>query len=182
MKGFPANKMGEVFNEVYRTSFWSHADGSGSDSRPETVPEFLLLFKDLLKSYRIKSIADLGCGSHYIFKDFEWPENIHYTGYDASDIALTRAEKNCNRGDFVFRQEADFNNIENNVDLLLVKDVMCHWTKEISIDFVNAVIPKFKNTLIVGNPKINMFDEISSYKKEWLFKNSKGQEYGMWLY
>lgn len=180
--GFKIDQMEDVFNEIYKTSFWSHADGSGSDSRPEIVPEFLNIFKNILVDYNVENVGDLGCGSHFVFKDFDWPTDLEYTGYDASDIALQRARDNCNRADFKFVKNSDYRLIPTDHDMLLVKDVVCHWPKDLVIDFVENTIPKFRYCLIVGNPKINMFKEISSYKKEWLFKTSKNHDYGIWIY
>ena len=181
MNGFKREQMQDVFSEIYQKNFWAHAEGSGSDSRPEIVPEYFNVLTNILDEYKVKTVSDLGCGTFYIFKDYVWPDDVSYTGYDVSDIALEKAVKNCSRKDFKFQHIKDYSEIEPS-NLLIVKDVICHWPKDLVIDFVNNFLPKFDNAIIVGNPKINMFDEIATYKREWLFKNEKGHEYGVWMY
>lgn len=182
MSGYEITDFEKVFEEVYQKGIWSHADGSGSDSRPEFVPDFFKHFSEILSEYNIKDVGDLGCGSHYIFKDYDWPEDITYTGYDASKTALERARKNCNRSDFKFQHLSDFNKIPPH-ELLITKDVLCHWPNDLVKEFLRVVIPRMRYTIIVGATHINLTTEIEqNSNRVWLFKTKKEHDYGIWLF
>jgi len=181
IKGFDKDQFDLIFEEVYAKQFWAHADGSGSDSRPEIVSGMFPILDELFEKYDIQSISDLGCGSHYIFKDYKWPDYIQYTGYDASSTAIKRAMQNCNREDFNFIAESNWENITP-TDLLIVKDVLCHWPMNLVEEFYNEVTKRFKYLAVIGVERITMCDFLSNYDKEWKFLNGKGSQYGVWLY
>ena len=172
----------DVFETIYTTSFWKHADGSGSDSRPEIVPSFFTILTDIITEYSICDIGDFGCGTHYIFKDYKWPENISYTGYDASLTALERAKNNCKNSEFKFKHLSNYEQLPNH-QLLLIKDVVCHWPLDLVQDFTNNHIQKFDYVLIAGATSITLSDDIEKKtSRQWFFKTAKDYDYGMWLF
>lgn len=180
-RGYDKNQFEEIFENIYKKSFWKHGDGSGSDSRPEIVSKMFPALTELIEKYDIKTISDLGCGSHYVFKDYTWPDNVMYTGYDASATAIERAKKNCNRNDFNFVVESNWENIEP-TDLLIIKDVLCHWPVKLVEEFYKNVTQRFKYVAVIGVEKITMCQTLADFDDEWRFLSGKGTQYGIWLY
>lgn len=181
LNDFELEKSTEIFENIYKNGYWTHGDGSGSDSRPEIVQELFPVLDRIFEEYDIETMVDFGCGSHYVFKDYQWPENLKYTGYDASKTAIGRAKNNCNRDDFNFDVMWDFHDLEL-ADFIILKDVTCHWSLDVVKEFLNKVSPRFKYVAIIGAERITRHDVIDEKCEEiFMFKSGKGHPYGVWF-
>ena len=177
---------GKIFDQIYKEELWSsHGDGSGGDSRPEMIPLFFDTFTKILEDYSVKSIADFGCGSNYIWKDYIWPNKIKYDGYDVSSIALDKARKNCKQESFNFhklKSGIDYTSISSH-DLILAKDVLCHWKQEDGHDFIHWAMDNFKVVVIAGIVQIHLTKEIEDLSnKSFFFTTSQDELYGVWIF
>ena len=182
IRNYKLSETSDIFNDIYNSSYWKHGDGSGGNSQPHIVLDLFPILDEIFETYDITTVADLGCGSHYVFKDYKWPDYIQYTGYDASKLAIERANNNCNRNDFTFVECHDFNEIPP-CDFLLVKDVVCHWHVDLLNIFIDTIIPKFKYTAIIGGVDITLTKKIEKdCTTNWFMKTGKDIDYGIWLF
>jgi SAM-dependent methyltransferase len=125
----------EVFKDIYANNKWEdpkagEGGGSGGGSDPTYCKKYLAWLLPYLKTHGIKSVLDLGCGDFRIASHY-YKEVEHYYGVDV----VTRYPAGLR---FNFKQ-ADFSvpsNLEaifewcGPVDLVLVKDVLMHWTDD----------------------------------------------------
>jgi len=182
IRNFKIEETSQIFNDIYDRAYWAHGDGSGGNSQPHIVADLFPILDEIFETYDITTVADLGCGSHYVFKDYKWPDHIQYTGYEASTLAIERANKNCNRDDFTFVECSDFNEIPP-CDFIFAKDVTCHWHVDLVHEFVDNIIPKFKYGAIIGGRDINLTEKIKKEcTRSWSMKTGKGKDYGVWFF
>jgi SAM-dependent methyltransferase len=126
-----------VFEAIYRGNKWRVGSGPGSTVE-DTVPyrEFL---SDFLKSRRIASVLDLGCGDWQFSRLIDW-SGVRYIGADVSETALSSARQHS-APNVSFQV---LNAIEDPLpssDLLIAKDVLQHWSNEDILSF----LPKLAN-------------------------------------
>lgn len=177
---------GKVFDKIYQDQYWSsNGDGSGGDSRPEIVSPFFDIFTKILDDNKVTSIADFGCGSHYIWKDYNWSDNIQYNGYDVSSIALEKARNNCKKESFLFHKLESglgYNDIPKH-DLILAKDVLCHWNENDGHEFIRWSKNNFKITVVAGIVQIHLTKEIEeTCDQQFIFTTTQEELYGVWVF
>lgn len=119
----------EVFTQIYKTKFWQAGDSvSGPGSEIKFTHKARYGIADLIKRFKITSIADAPCG------DFNWMRHVdmgtcRYIGYD---IVQELIERNIS----FFGETKEFrhlNLIENvieQVDLIICRDMLAHLTHE----------------------------------------------------
>lgn len=82
----------ERFTEIYRSGVWQHGDadmpGSGAGSTLQATLELRRALPDLLDSFGIKTLLDVGCG------DFTWMRHVplhqHYVGVDIVEHVIAQ--------------------------------------------------------------------------------------------
>ena len=121
--------MKQDFEEIYKKNKWGN--GSGSGSRPGYCEKYLHYLSSFLDKNNIASVTDVGCGDFQLYEGFDW-EGIDYRGCDISGTALSMARERTNLPltevsslDETLQFIADCNS-----DLIILKDVMMHWTDE----------------------------------------------------
>jgi hypothetical protein len=75
------------------------------------------------------------------------PDDKIYKGYDIAKTVIDSNKKKHEKENVKFNHITDINKIEP-ADLLIVKDVMIHWTNERVTDFLTNILPKFKYALL----------------------------------
>jgi hypothetical protein len=149
-KDFGIDQMAEVFEDIYKTNRWRKAQGAGSGSMPENAKIWLrMLFKTINKS-KPKIVHDFGCGPYFLYKDFDWPDYVRYTGYDVSDTALERAELNCTNPYAEFCKLENFHDLPGG-NLIIVKEVLQHWPHKLRLEFLESLQNKYKWVLVQGS-------------------------------
>jgi 2-polyprenyl-3-methyl-5-hydroxy-6-metoxy-1,4-benzoquinol methylase len=153
----------QVFEDIYRQEKWGKGKGSGTGSDPKYCEKYLdyltLMLNHDTEQHDVKSVIDIGCGDWQLYKGFQWPNDIKYIGCDISqtaiDIAKTRTTQIVLKVDTM---DDTLNLIEDNPnDLILIKDVMQHWTDEEINYFLNHLknLPGWKYVLISNNWKFH---------------------------
>ena len=101
-----------------------------------------------LRERRISSVVDFGCGDWQFSRFLDW-EDIDYHGYDIvpSVIAANRLDHQSER--ILFHEmEAGFDRLPA-ADLLIVKDVLQHWSDETVFGFL-PVLTRYPYALITN--------------------------------
>lgn len=126
---FVADPIEDVFTNIYNTNFWESPEtvsGTGSELRITTNMRHAL--SNLIKRFKIKSLADAPCG------DLNWMKfvDIGNCRYIGIDIVQDIIEKNIqNFG--ATREFKHLNLLENiiePVDLIICRDMLAHLTYE----------------------------------------------------
>jgi SAM-dependent methyltransferase len=118
--------MEEIFTRMAATGAWGSAETPcGPGSTLEACKNILERLPDWLLAYKIRSIADLGCG------DFHWMSRVDLSGvqYDGYDVVQFLMEKNAKkhaRDNIRFHHADLMTFMVPAVDLVVLKDVLIH--------------------------------------------------------
>jgi SAM-dependent methyltransferase len=135
-----------VFNKHYRKDAWI-GGGSGSGSTPEFTISYREFLADFLKKRSIRSVVDLGCGDWQFSRLIDW-SGINYTGIDVSTIARKNIKMFAKPGIRFIEMNGASPDLPT-ADLLIMKDVIQHWSNE-DIEKFLPNLPKFKYALITN--------------------------------
>lgn len=146
------NKHKQTFTEIYDTNHWGN--GSGGGSSPEATVEYRAFLKMFLRVYRIKTVVDYGCGDWQFSKLVDWTD-IDYLGVDVVSSVIdfnqkNYATKNFAAGKIQFVRQEDWKLTERPNQLLILKDVLQHWSNHEITMFLMQVGKFFKYILITN--------------------------------
>jgi SAM-dependent methyltransferase len=127
----------EIFDDIYRNNLWH--GGSGSGSREEMTREYRAFLRTFVHDNQIASVVDLGCGDWQIARHLDWT-GIDYTGVDVSSVVLNDTKSFAREGVRFLHANAVTDPLPA-ADLLIVKDVLQHWS---NADIL-AFLPRLQN-------------------------------------
>jgi SAM-dependent methyltransferase len=137
---------GEIFDDVYRNDLWK--GGSGAGSREDLTRNYRALLQQFIARNAIASVVDVGCGDWQFSRHMEW-SGVDYTGVDASAVVLENTREFSRPGVRFLHADATHDPLPP-ADLLLVKDVLQHWSNADIMAFLPQ-LPKYKGALITGS-------------------------------
>jgi SAM-dependent methyltransferase len=135
-----------VFNTIYVNDVWR-------ESREEPWPVeansqvYRPVVERFIKSHGIRSIVDIGCGSWEPNATIEL-NGADYVGVDVSDVVLAQARRNTPPG-MKFINANVLTDPVPRADLLLMKDVLQHWSNADVLTFLPK-IRAFRYALITN--------------------------------
>ena len=101
------------------------------------------------------TVLDIGCGDHQLWVggQLNWWD---YMGFDASLKALELAREKALVPDYRLGHVYSLDDIKDyvevfNPDFILMKDVLQHWEDEEIAEFMDAICPTYKGTMIVAH-------------------------------
>jgi SAM-dependent methyltransferase len=124
--------MRERFEQIYARNEWG---GSGEGSRPKHTKGYADLLRRFLKDQRIKSVVDFGCGDWQFSRFIDW-SGVDYHGYDIARPVVERNREQFSAPNVSFHAfDGDCASLPA-ADLLIVKDVLQHWSNESILAFL----------------------------------------------
>jgi SAM-dependent methyltransferase len=157
--------MKQRFEHIYAHDIWGN--GSGEGSLLVHVGPYVTFLQRFLRRRHIKSVVDFGCGDWQFSKTIDW-SGIDYRGYDivAPVIRENRAKHQTERITF-YEIAAPFGDLPR-ADLLIVKDVLQHWSDE-SVRAFLPVISRFRHALVTNcvnpsGPTVNLPIEDAGFR------------------
>jgi SAM-dependent methyltransferase len=125
--------MKREFERIYERNSWGH--GSGEGSLPVHVRPYVAFLQNFMRERRIARVVDFGCGDWQFSKSIDW-RGVDYRGFDVvgSVIATNRANYQTGQVSFHEIESADYDLPA--ADLLIVKDVLQHWSDESILEFL----------------------------------------------
>ena len=149
----------EIFDDIYKNELWGEGQGSGGGSSPQITVGYRKFLQKFLKDYNIKSVIDLGCGDWQFSKLIDW-SGIEYLGLDCVKTIIKDNKKKFEDNNIKFEFSEAHSKIEETADLLIIKDVMIHWSNSEILNFYNELkkTNSFKYILITNqtsNQNIN---------------------------
>lgn len=138
----------EVFTEIYDKNIWG---GSGGGSSPENTVEYRILLQKFMLDHKIRSVVDWGCGDWSFSRLMDWTD-VWYVGVDCVDSVIKDNQKKYGK-QFINFHSPEYN---NGASMLILKDVLQHWTNDEIVKFIDECRGKFKyiwicNTLYEGD-------------------------------
>jgi hypothetical protein len=125
-----------IFSNIYKNKDWAdnntrHLEfNSGDGSSLENNQEYIKLLKEFIPIKGIQSVVDMGCGDWRCGKAIYEDLSVHYTGYDIYDKMIeSHLDKYANPL-WTFKTLNCASGFDQAVaaDLLIMKDVLQHWT------------------------------------------------------
>jgi SAM-dependent methyltransferase len=138
----------QAFTFIYDNNAWKY--GSGLGSLAETTLEYRHFLESFIAKNDIKTIVDFGCGDWNFSRYIYW-WNAEYTGYDTVEKIVETNNRNFSTDRIKFQiSPNNFKEIKS-TELLIVKDVLQHWTTSIILEFLVSIKSKFKYILITNS-------------------------------
>ena len=120
--------MENKFTNIYQKNIWG-SSGTGSKFTPDNK-WFITELRNNIETYKIKKIADLGCGDWEIMKHFNFKDNEKYFGIDCVEFLVNKLNNKYSNHNIKFIHQDISNNIPSGYDIVILKDVIQHWTDE----------------------------------------------------
>jgi len=135
----------DIFNEIYGRNLWGA--GSGTGSLVETTVAYRQFLHNFIRTNQIRSVVDIGCGDWQFSKLIDW-SGISYTGIDVSDVVLANTQTFARDGVNFLHADARTDPLPK-ADLLIMKDVMQHWSNDDILTFLPR-LSHFQQALITN--------------------------------
>lgn len=132
----------EIFTEIYDKNVWG---GSGGGSSPENTVEYRKLLQKFLKDKNIKTVFDFGCGDWSFSHLINW-SGVNYLGYDVVESVVEKNIKKHSSENVRFTN----NHTLPAYNLMILKDVLQHWSNNDIIDLLTIATNQFKYILITN--------------------------------
>ncbi len=117
--------MRERFSDIYATNEWEH--GSGEGSLPVHTRGYAAFLQDFIRRHDVRSVVALGCGNWQFSRHLDW-SGVQYLGLDIVPSVIDANTRAFARPNIQFRlHDGDIANLPA-ADLLIVKDVLQHWS------------------------------------------------------
>lgn len=141
-----------IFEEIYAKSKWGQGQGSGSGSHPAATSEYRAFLEQFIVMNEVTSIVDVGCGDWRSSRHISF-NGARYTGFDVvkSVVDVNRATFGSDLVSFAM-MPVDPRDLPN-ADLLIIKDVLQHFTNEQILFYRDHVVPKYPLCLITNSWK-----------------------------
>ena len=145
----------EIFLYKYR-NVWGGTSGPGS-AKHNTI-QYRKLLQKIFDDDRFQSFVDFGCGDFQIMKLIQVPANKSYRGIDAVEYVIENNRKlyGVRHPNYEFNQIKDLRLLKRGSDLLrgdmlIVKDVLIHFSNEDVAYFIDNILSNFKYSLITND-------------------------------
>lgn len=155
--------MQNKFINIYDKNIWGKGSGAGSSFNYNK--KYIQYLQKFFLTNNINTVLDIGCGD-WQFSQYINFDNIKYTGIDIVPSVIDKNNQFISENiDFVCGDISDFEQLKpyTNVDLILLKDVLQHWS-DIDVD-------NFLSKITKSNAKYIL---ITSAYKHFRDKNKNG--------
>ena len=146
--------MEKAFTKIYDKNIWGN--GSGAGSSPKYNKKYIEFLETFIKDNDIQSILDIGCGDWQFSQWIDW-NGCNYLGIDCVKSVIDNNLKNFSDNNIHFKHidiSQNINNLPLNKDLVILKDVLQHWTNENITKFMDILITQgHKNILLINGYK-----------------------------
>ncbi len=132
-------KDADVFGNIYKNEVWGKKS-SGDGSWDENTEFYRNRLGEIIKSHKIKSVVDLGCGYWGANRLMDW-QGVKYTGIDVANVVLEANRKDCDydKAEFIYGNARTCDIPK--CDLIILKDVMIHWSNDEVREFLGRDFP-----------------------------------------
>jgi len=142
----------DYFGNIYYSKSWGYEGSlSGGGSSPSNTVSYREFLVDFIDKNKIKTVYDFGCGDWSFSKLIDW-SSVKYTGIEVVKDLIDEHRKNYGSETikFVYLKDAQ-KFYRYHGDLLIIKDVLQHWTNDEVTTFLDNVIDNFKYILITNS-------------------------------
>lgn len=131
--------MQNKFINIYDKNIWGKGSGAGSSFNYNK--KYIQYLQKFFLTNNINTVLDIGCGD-WQFSQYINFDNIKYTGIDIVPSVIDKNNQFISKNiDFVCGDISDFEQLKpyTNVDLILLKDVLQHWSDKDVDNFLSKI-------------------------------------------
>ncbi len=142
----------QIFTEIYNKQQWNKLAGPEVNKDEQGHHPFTDFLQDFIITHNISDIFDMGCGYGELLKDLHLPANSSYLGLDIVDSVIAYNKLHYERPNVSYDTVDDVKDLAKyKGDLLILKDVIQHWSIEKIMYARDHILPNFKYAIIVNN-------------------------------
>ena len=144
-----------TFNRIYAEGTWGKdvagKGTSGTGSTLEITREYRAYLEDFIKTHKITSVVDAGCGDWTFSSAIDWG-GASYLGVDIASDVIATVRARHEKGNITF-QVGDITDDLPAADLLISKDVLQHLSNTLVHDFIrnNLRTGKYKWVILTND-------------------------------
>ena len=144
--------MKSSFTNIYDKNIWGGGSGTGSNISRITR-KYIEDLQNLIQEYEIKKICDIGCGDWAFSKLIDF-QGSKYMGLDCVESVISSNIEKYKSEDISFEcQEIGEEYIPKGYDLIIIKDVIQHWTDSQIMTYLEPIILNNKYVYCVNGYK-----------------------------
>ncbi|HEY3638481.1 MAG TPA: methyltransferase [Rhizomicrobium sp.] len=139
-------RMKRQFEYIYAHDVWGNGSGEGSleiHTRP-----YVRFLQGFLRDRAIASVVDFGCGDWQFSQTIDW-SGIDYRGFDIVPSVILANRAKYQKANIIFHEIEPPYNALPEADLLIVKDVLQHWSDESVFAFL-PVLARYRYALVTN--------------------------------
>lgn len=133
--------MENIFTNIYDKKIWGNGSGSGSNVSKDTL-KYIQILESIINNseYNIKTICDIGCGD-WEFSQFINFGDKEYLGIDCVNYIIKINQDKYEKENIKFEHKiVNDDYIPKGFDLIIIKDVIQHWTDEDILKYLNEIL------------------------------------------
>ena len=144
-----------TFNRIYAEGTWGKdVAGKGTSGTGSTLAitrEYRAYLEDFIKTHKITSVVDAGCGDWTFSSAIDWG-GASYLGVDIASDVIATVRARHEKGNITF-QVGDITDDLPAADLLISKDVLQHLSNTLVHDFIrnNLRTGKYKWVILTND-------------------------------
>ena len=145
--------MEKAFTEIYDKNKWG---GSGTGSKmSRNNQKYIDILNKIITDYSIKKICDVGCGDWQFSKFIEYNKKpVKYIGVDCVKSVIDKNIKHYKSSNVNFKHKTISDKyIPEGYDLIILKDVIQHWTDEDILKYLPQILDKNKYVFLTNGFK-----------------------------
>lgn len=160
--------MEKQFTEIYDKGRWGkNASGNGVSGSGSNVSHdtkfYINILMDFITENNLKKICDIGCGDWGFSKTINW-DGLNYMGIDCVESVIKDNIKKYSKKNISFKK-TDGNHIPKGYDLIILKDVIQHWTDEDILNILPKIIENNKYVMLGNGYKFQRLPEKNNWTK-----------------
>ena len=156
--------MEDRFTKIYDKNRWGGGSGSGS-KMSRNQQKYIDMLLEIMDKNNVKSICDLGCGDWAFSQYINWGDR-KYDGIDCVKSVVANNVKDFQTDNIQFYHKTISDDyIPTGYDLVIVKDVIQHWTDEDIIKYLTQLIDNNKYVFTTNGFQFNR--DRSKNDREW---------------
>jgi SAM-dependent methyltransferase len=141
-----------AFTDIYSQHRWGSRSLSGPGSLPEMNRPYQALLEHFIRTRRIESVVDLGCGDWAFSRSIDWGE-AGYTAIDVVPELIDKLNSQYSRPGVRFVC-GDLVNLDiPGGDLAILKDVLQHWPNASVLRLLSR-LDRFKYAIITNDYRL----------------------------
>lgn len=152
----------KAFEHVYQEAIWGKDEkGNGTSGYGSTIEfnkNYIKFVRDFIIKNKVKTVVDIGCGDWQFSDQIYHDLDINYEGYDCVKHLIEEHKKRFSKNNNYHFHHINGDNITNSIqtknpDLIILKDVIQHWTNENIVKFFDSIHSslKFKTILLTND-------------------------------